>query len=67
MKTYIYLSKFRANLEAGDEVTLITDSGTKTVQIVSIFRSLFNSRFSYFDEHLQQQTDYIKNVLPRQK
>lgn len=67
MKTRRYIKKFRANLEAGDEVTLITDTGAKTVQIVSIFRGRFQSLFTYFDEHGNQHQDNLKNVLPRLK
>lgn len=67
MKVRRYLKQFRANLEAGDEVTLVTDTGTKTVQIVSIFRGRFKSLFTYFDEHGNQHQDNLKNVLPRLK
>lgn len=67
MKTRRYLKQFRANLEAGSECTLITDTGIKTVQIVSIFRTTFGSRFTYFDEHGSQHQDNLKNVLPRLK
>ena len=67
MKVTRYIKKFRANLEAGDEVTLITDTGTKTVQNVSIFRGMFQSLFTYFDEHGNKHQDNLKNVLPRLK
>lgn len=67
MKVRRYLKQFRSNLEAGDEVTLVTDTGTKTVQIVSIFRGRFQSLFTYFDEHGNQHQDNLKNVLPRLK
>ena len=63
MKVRRYLRQFRRNLEAGDQVTLVTDNGIKTVQIVSIF----GNKFSYFDSDLNQQIDRIKNVLPDHK
>jgi len=67
MKTHRYLKQFRAHLEAGDEVTLITYNGLKTVQIASIFRSWFKSMIVYYDQNGNQHQANLKNVLPRLK
>jgi len=63
MRTLLYLIRFRRQLEAGDQVILLTKTGAMTVQIVSIF----GNKFSYFDSDLNQQIDRIKNVLPDHK
>lgn len=60
MKVRRYLRQFRRNLEAGDQVTLVTDNGIKTVQIVSIV----GRRFTYFGADLNQKVDLVKNLIP---
>ena len=60
MKTYIYLQKFRANLEAGEQAVILTKSGP----IKIIISSICGPEIVWHDDYMEEHRVKLKDILP---